>query len=95
VIQTLDDLVAFLRRFHSYDAPADSSRIPPEFPPSLATFYSELGGLVDVMPCPENQHRAPLAAQDAFTPLDRIKYIDNMVEFAWENQGNWSARCSF
>ena len=95
MIQTLDDLIAFLRRFHSYDAAGDSSVVPPQFPPALATFYAELGGLIAVEPTPENQHRAPLAAQDAFTPLDRIKYVDDMVEFAWENQGNWSARCSF
>ena len=95
IISNLNDLVGFLRRFHAYDKPSDSSCIPSEFPPSLATFYSELGGLIDIEPSIENSHRAPLAAQDAFTPLERIEYVDDMVEFAWENQGNWSARCSF
>ena len=36
----------------------------------------------------------PFAAQDALVPLSQLKRVDGgMIEFAWENQGNWSCRC--
>jgi len=95
MIESLEELVLFLRRYHCYTVPADSSLIPPEFPPQLDKFYSELGGLIEVLPSPENNHRAPFSGQDSIRPIEAIRYVDEMVEFADENQGNWSCRCPF
>jgi hypothetical protein len=38
-------------------------------------------------------HEFVLDTQDALAPASLLKRVDGMVEFAWENQGNWSARC--
>ncbi len=97
MIETFDDLVEFLRRFHRslFESPQlDPSTIPPDLPWPLAVLYRELGHLVEIEPSRFNDHRAPFSAQDAIMPLSRLKRIDGMVEFAWENQGNWSCRCS-
>ncbi len=96
MISSIADLVAFLKQFHRHwlDNPTlDSALIPADLPPPLATIYRELGALVEIDPEPENGRRAPFATQDALMPLSRLQRVDGLVEFAWENQGNWSARC--
>ncbi len=96
MITSIEDLVAFLKRFHRHwlaDPRLDSWLIPSDLPPPLATIYRELGALVDIHQGPENDWRCPFHTQDSLTPLSRIKRVDGMIEFAWENQGNWSARC--
>jgi len=96
MLDSIASLVAFLKRFHRHwlEEPAlDPSLIPADLPDGLATIYRELGGLVEIEQGPENDWRAPFATQDALMPLSRLKRIGGMVEFAWENQGNWSCRC--
>ncbi len=96
MIESIADLVAFLKRFHRHwlDEPAlDSALIPADLPRGLAIIYRELGALVEIEPGPDSGWRLPFAAQDALMPLSRLKRTDGMIEFAWENQGNWSARC--
>ncbi len=96
MIVTVADLVAFLKRFHRHwldDPMLAPSLIPGDLPPPLATIYRELGALVEIAQGPENNWRSPFHMQDSLTPLSRLKRIDGMIEFAWENQGNWSARC--
>lgn len=96
MIESIADLVAFLKRFHRHwlDNPSlDPALVPADLPDGLATIYRELGALVEIEPGPENGWRAPFSAQDGLMPVSRLKRVDGMVEFAWENQGNWSARC--
>ena len=91
MIASIGDLVAFLKHFHRHrldDPSLDSALIRADLPDGLATIYRELGALVEIM-----QHPAPFATQDALMPISRLKRVDGMVEFAWENQSNWSARC--
>jgi hypothetical protein len=95
MIANIHDLVAYLRAFHrpwSEEPGLDGALIPDDLPDGLALIYRELGSLVEMEPTP-GEHRTPFAAQDALMPLSRLKRIDGMVEFAWENQGNWSCRC--
>jgi hypothetical protein len=95
LIASISDLISFLKFFHRDlrdDPTLDPALIPGDLPHGLAMIYRELGALVEVEPGRENEWRAPFAAQDALLPVGHLKRIDGMVEFAWENQGNWSAR---
>ena len=96
-ITTFDELIEFLQRFHYLFSEAphiDDGIIPAELPQPLKDLYRELGVIVAIEKSRSNDYRAPFAAQDTILPLSRLKRIDGMVEFAWENQGNWSCRCS-
>ena len=89
MIASTADLVAFLKVFHRRwlaDPSLDAALIPPDLPPPLATVYRELGALTEIAP-------GPFATQDGLVPPGRLKRLGGMVEFAWENSGNWSARC--
>jgi hypothetical protein len=91
MIASVADLVAFLKPFHRHwldDPSLDPARIPSDLPDGLALIYRELGALVEI-----DQERSPFHAQDHLTPLSRLRRVDGMIEFAWENQGCWSARC--
>ncbi len=91
MIESIADLVAFLKRFHRHwldDPSLDPAAVPADLPDVLATVYRELGALVEI-----EQNPSPFATQDALMPVSWLKRVDGMVEFAWENQGNWSARC--
>lgn len=91
MIASITDLVAFLKHFHRHwldDPTLDHALIPADLPPPLATIYRELGGLVEIEGAP-----SPFATQDGLMALSQLKRVEGMVEFAWENQGNWSARC--
>jgi hypothetical protein len=97
MIASVADLVAFLKRFHRHwldDPTLDLTLIPADLPPPLATVYRELGALVEINQGAENDWQCPFHTQDSLTPLSRLKRVGGMIEFAWENQGNWSARCS-
>lgn len=94
MIRSIDDLVKFLKRFHRgwLDDPSlDPSLIPPDLPDGLATIYRELGALVEIED--DSRGRAPFASQDCLMPLSRLKRVDGMLVFSWENQGNWCCRC--
>ncbi|HEV7226077.1 MAG TPA: hypothetical protein VGN42_25445 [Pirellulales bacterium] len=93
MIRSISDLVTFLKPFHrrwAKDPSLDPSLIPPDLPDGLATIYRELGALVEIE---ETRGRAPFASQDCLMPLSRLKRIDGLLVFSWENQGNWSCRC--
>jgi hypothetical protein len=95
MIDSMESLVAILKRFHRswLDDPAlDPSLIPADLPYGLAIIYRELGALVEREPA-RGESRLPFANQDALVPLSNLRRIDGMVEFAWENQSNWSCRC--
>ena len=96
MIASIADLVAFLKVFHRHwldDPSLDPRLIPADLPPGMATIYRELGALVETEQGRDNDWRTPFATQDALMPLSRLQRVEGMVEFAWENQGNWSARC--
>jgi hypothetical protein len=91
MIASIADLVTFLKRFHHHwldNASLDPALVPADLPDGLATIYRELGALVEI-----ERNPSPFATQDALMPVSRLKRVNGMVEFAWENQGNWSARC--
>src|SRR4051794_16414151 len=95
MIESIADLVAFLKAFHApltVDPSIDARRIPSDLPSGLATIYRELGNLVEIRPDKKNGWKAPFATQDSLLPLERLKRVEGMIEFARENQGNWSAR---
>jgi hypothetical protein len=94
MIRSIQDLVKFLNRFHRdwLDDPSLApSLVPPDLPDGLATIYRELGALVEIEQ--DSHGRAPFASQDCLMPLSRLKRVDGMLVFSWENQGNWSCRC--
>jgi hypothetical protein len=96
VIASVADLVTFLKRFHRHwldDPTLEPALIPDDLPPPLATVYRELGALIEIQKGRENEWQAPFATQDALMPISQLKRVEGMLEFAWENQGNWSARC--
>jgi uncharacterized protein (TIGR02996 family) len=89
-ITAIEDLVYYLREFHKSwsDSPGlDPASLPPDLPPGLALIYRELGALTEI-----EAERPPFSAQDQLVTPNRIRHVGDMVEFAWENQGNWSCR---
>ncbi|MBN9519893.1 hypothetical protein J0H58_15435 [bacterium] len=91
MIASIPDLVAFLKRFHRHwlaDPSLDPARIPADLPDGLATIYRELGKLAEI-----EGHRTPFGTQDSLVAVDGLRRINGMVTFAWENSGNWTARC--
>lgn len=97
MIRTIVDLVAFLKHYHRdwLDDPSlDSAMIPADLPDGLAAIYRELGGLVELNFTREGERQWPFASQDCLVALSQLKRVDGMIEFSWENQGNWSARCA-
>ena len=91
MIASVIDLIAFLKKFHRHwleDSSLDPALIPQDLPEGLAMIYRELGALVEI-----EEYPSPFATQDGLVAVSKLKRVDGMVEFAWENQGNWSARC--
>lgn len=96
MIASVRDLIAFLKDFHREwlaDQSLDPALIPADLPSGLAMIYRELGALIALEEAKENDWRPPFSAQDCLLPVEKLERIDGMVEFAWENQGNWSCRC--
>lgn len=95
MIRDFVQAIGFLKKFHRFrlvEPGLSEASIPAELPDALASLYRDLGALVALRPgieegCP------PFSAQDQLVPLAGLKKIDGMLEFAWENQGNWSCRC--
>jgi hypothetical protein len=95
MIKSCEDLVVFLLSFHrswSSSPGVRPSSVPDDLPDALAEVYRNLGALIALEPTPENGCRIPFGTQDMLAPLQELKRIGDMVEFAWENQGCWSCR---
>jgi hypothetical protein len=90
-ILNFDDLIAFLQSFHalrfgsSQKFGLEPSRVPSDLPEPLRRLYTDFGALIEHASC-------PFSTQDTLSPLEQLKRFNNHIEFAWENQGNWSAR---
>lgn len=92
MIASMPDLIRCLSSFHAglLSTPElPTSAIPPDLPDPLAVLYRHLGALVALT----QEQGGPFCGQDILLPTDRLKRVNGMVEFAWENQGNWSCRC--
>ena len=93
----IDDAIEWLREFHRDLHPSpgiDPAAIPDDLPYGLSRPYiRELGNLVEMESDAASDCKARFGTQDALVPLSRLKRVGGMIEFAWENQGNWSARC--
>jgi hypothetical protein len=90
MIESIDDLIVFLKHFHRNlleDPSLPPEQIPNDLPEGLAKIYRELGGLLNI------GQPGPFGRQDWLLPIRQLKYIDGMVEFCWEAQCVWSARC--
>jgi uncharacterized protein (TIGR02996 family) len=89
-ITAIEDLVYYLREFHkswSESPGMDATSFPADLPHGLALVYRELGALTEIEAEP-----SPFDAQDQLVEPNRLRHVGDMVEFAWENQGNWSCR---
>jgi hypothetical protein len=92
MIESIDDLIVFLKHFHRHlleDPSLPPEQIPDDLPDGLAKIYRELGGLIDLI----DEYLAPFATQDVLMPVNRLNRIDGTIEFSHENQGNWAVRC--
>jgi hypothetical protein len=92
MIESIDDLIVFLKHFHRHlleDPSLPPEQIPDDLPEGLAKIYRELGGLIDL----EYPHPRPFATQDTLVSVKDLERVDEKIEFAWENQGNWIVRC--
>lgn len=88
-ITAIEDLVYYLREFHKSwpGVPElDAASLPQDLPYGLALIYRELGGLI-------RGGRNPFSAQDSLASPGQIRREGNMLNFAWENQGNWLSWC--
>jgi hypothetical protein len=96
VIGKIQDLIAYLAEYHKplKGSPAlDPATVPQELPNTLRELYCGLGALIEMEQSEiRSAGRAPFSAQDTLVPLRKLKRVDGMVEFAWENQGCWSCR---
>jgi hypothetical protein len=91
MIESIDDLIVFLKHFHRNlleDPSLPPEQIPNDLPEGLSKIYRELGGLVNLV-----QHPSPFGTQDQLIPVRQLQRVDGMVKFCWENQAVWSARC--
>jgi hypothetical protein len=100
MIDSIEDLIAFLKQFHRHwlsdelpDMKLDASLIPADLPYGLAQIYKELGALFELEPSRNSNAGRPFATQDCLVSVEGLKCVDGTLEFAWENQGNWSCRC--
>lgn len=97
MIHTIDDAIALLRRYHRYAHPSPgirASSVPNDLPYGLWRVYGELGALIGMELIEKHEKRYLFGTQDRLVPVSRIKRIGGWIEFAYENQGNWAARCA-
>lgn len=75
-IHSLDDAIAFLRRFHRRLNPRpelDPATIPADLPDALAQVYRVLGGWIAIPRSAANRLNVPFASQDSLYSLDTLK----------------------
>jgi hypothetical protein len=96
MIRTLPELFAFLHHWHAPWLPQAQSCAMPSLPmpAPLAALYAEFTPLIAIRPSQRNAHRAPFATQDHLMCPTGLTMTGEMLAFAVENQGNWSARCA-
>ncbi|PSB43180.1 DUF6745 domain-containing protein [Chamaesiphon polymorphus] len=88
MIESIDDLIVFLKHFHRNlleDPSLPPEQIPDDLPEGLAKIYRELGGLIAL-----EQHPGPFNAQDT---LIIASPHNGKIVFCFENQGCWAAMC--
>ncbi len=89
MITTIDDLVAFLKRFHRLPGSVPpAAPISADLPDALATIHREFGGLIEGQP-----FGGPFSTQDRLCPVGDLTPVDGRIGFAGENQGVWTAWC--
>ena len=96
MIRTLPELFAFLHHWHAPWLPQAQSCAMPSLPmpAPLAALYAEFTPLIAIRPSQRNAHRAPFATQDHLMCPSGLVMTGEMLVFAVENQGNWSACCA-
>lgn len=97
MIETLDNLIGFLESYWQKwkgQLELPDEELPQDLPPALTRVYRKLGGMLEVG-TGRNGWEFPFRTQDRLCTIEQLKWEDELVEFAWENQGNWSARCRY
>ncbi len=95
MIHSLPDLFAYLHAWHTPWRDQTQACAMPSLPmpKPLAQLYAEFAPLIAIRPASANGHRAPFATQAQLLCPTGLSLQDDMLAFAVENQGNWSARC--
>lgn len=96
MISNYDDFVNFVHEWLS--APPGSliysGEIPDNLPNVLKRYYEQLGGINRPADESVGPYALPLSTQDGIRRPETIVVFQDMIEFAFENQENWYARCS-
>jgi hypothetical protein len=90
MIESIDDLIVFLKHFRRNlltDPSLPPERIPAYLPEGLAKIYREFGRFFST------SHPDAFGTNDKLVHVSQLHQLDGMLEFCWESQGVWSARC--
>ncbi len=90
VITSIGEMLDFLHLFLAplSDQPGlPESSVPDDLPAPLRQLYIHFGALIHRCP------NGPFSTQDRISPVHKLVRDQGELEFAWENQGNWRARC--
>ena len=94
----VDSMVEFLQGYWQEWADQcelPDNLVPDNVPPPLAKIYKHLGGMLDVQCGMQSWQGSPFSSQDHLSKPGQLLWVDGLLEFAFENQGNWSARCKW
>lgn len=96
LLANLEDFFGFVHKWFgvpngSFALPA--SALPAKLPHSLEALYLQLGSLTMEGGPLAKPGSAPFNNQDCIYAPEQLVFADGQVEFASENQHNWSARC--
>ncbi len=89
MICTISELADFLGVYHRVwtDSPGlNADIVSRDLPAPLREFYIRLGALTQIRESAANGHRIPMGTQDYIASPERIRRVDGLVEFLWENQ---------
>lgn len=90
MIESLSDLVRFLKKFHAGqlgDSGLDTSVIPRDLPLPLARIYKHFGALIDL------RNEGPFGGHYTLFPVKRLQRIGDMFEFGGDYVAGYSFRC--